>query len=151
MLLRQWFVLSVTLLMLSGVLSACRADDGYGHILPMANESSMPVEVQMAPHRVAETYRFAAANPDILKKIPCYCGCGPMGVLHTGTTDNWFDRRWWLWGHEEHSAGEESASAVARSEPNRPKIKALESGCARGDVVTKGIQSIQGVPDRVAF
>ena len=73
------------------------------------------------------------------------------GVLHTGTTDNWFDRRWWLWGHEEHSAGEESASAVARSEPNRPKIKALESGCARGDVVTKGIQSIQGVPDRVAF
>ena len=79
MLLRQWFVLSVTLLMLSGVLSACRADDGYGHILPMANESSMPVEIQMAPQRVAETYRFAAANPDILKKIPCYCGCGPMG------------------------------------------------------------------------
>jgi hypothetical protein len=39
----------------------------------------MPIEVQNSPQRVAETYQFAAANQDALEKIPCYCGCGPMG------------------------------------------------------------------------
>ena len=39
----------------------------------------MPAEVQTAPTVVQEAYRFAAANPDVMRRIPCYCGCGPIG------------------------------------------------------------------------
>jgi hypothetical protein len=28
---------------------------------------------------VREAYQFAVANPDLMKQIPCYCGCGAMG------------------------------------------------------------------------
>jgi len=39
----------------------------------------MPTEVQSAPVLVQQAYQFAAVNPDIMKQIPCYCGCGAMG------------------------------------------------------------------------
>lgn len=39
----------------------------------------MPVDVQNAPVTVKQAYQFAAANPDILTQLPCYCGCGGMG------------------------------------------------------------------------
>lgn len=45
----------------------------------MAPLSEMPREVQTAPATVRQSYRFAAANPEILKALPCYCGCGPIG------------------------------------------------------------------------
>jgi hypothetical protein len=28
---------------------------------------------------VRDAYRFAIANRDILRQIPCYCGCGAEG------------------------------------------------------------------------
>jgi hypothetical protein len=45
----------------------------------MAQLASMPADVQQAPASVQQAYQFAAANPDVLKQIPCYCGCGAMG------------------------------------------------------------------------
>lgn len=39
----------------------------------------MPAEVQSAPVSVQQAYQFAAANPEPIKQIPCYCGCGAMG------------------------------------------------------------------------
>ncbi len=39
----------------------------------------MPAEVQSAPVTVQQAYQFAAANPDVMKNIPCYCGCGNIG------------------------------------------------------------------------
>lgn len=47
--------------------------------VPVAAMSAMPAVVQAAPQRVAMAYRFAAAAPDVLQQLPCYCGCGPMG------------------------------------------------------------------------
>lgn len=47
--------------------------------LPMATLDQMPAEVQAAPTVVQQSYRFAAANPDVMRRIPCYCGCGPIG------------------------------------------------------------------------
>lgn len=46
------------------------------HLAPMAE---MPANVQAAAVSVQEAYRFAAANPDVLTHIPCYCGCGAIG------------------------------------------------------------------------
>jgi hypothetical protein len=45
----------------------------------MASMEGMPDEVKAAPVTVQQAYQFAAANPDVMKHIPCYCGCGAMG------------------------------------------------------------------------
>ncbi len=47
--------------------------------LSLASLSAMAQFVQEAPPTVQEAYRFAVANPEVMHKIPCYCGCGAMG------------------------------------------------------------------------
>jgi hypothetical protein len=47
----------------------------------MMSMDEMPAEVQSAPVTVQTAYQFAAANPGIMKNIPCYCGCG--NISHT--------------------------------------------------------------------
>jgi hypothetical protein len=69
------FVLS--LLIFSATISACGGSDDEE--LTLAPESALPEFVQDAPPQVREAYRFAIANPDVLKDFPCYCGCGSMG------------------------------------------------------------------------
>lgn len=51
----------------------------------MAAMAQMPAEVQSAAMTVQQAYRFAVANPEVLKNIPCYCGCGNIG--HTSNYD----------------------------------------------------------------
>ena len=50
--------------------------------LPLAPLSEMPDFAQEAAPKVQEAYQFAATNPDVLTKIPCYCGCNSLGHLH---------------------------------------------------------------------
>lgn len=50
--------------------------------LTLAPESALPDFVHDAAPQVKEAYRFAIANPEVLKKFPCYCGCGAMGHRH---------------------------------------------------------------------
>lgn len=45
----------------------------------MAALAQMPADAQAAPVAVQEAYQFAVANPDLLQRLPCYCGCGKMG------------------------------------------------------------------------
>jgi len=45
----------------------------------MAPMSDMSAEVQSAPLVTRQAYQFAVANPEVMKNIPCYCGCGAMG------------------------------------------------------------------------
>lgn len=47
--------------------------------LSMASLAAMPGFVQEAAPSVQEAYRFAVANPEVMHKFPCYCGCGAMG------------------------------------------------------------------------
>jgi hypothetical protein len=47
--------------------------------LHMMSIDHMPAEVQSAPVTVQEAYQFAAANPNVMENIPCYCGCGNIG------------------------------------------------------------------------
>ena len=49
--------------------------------LKMAPMNMLPTKMQNSPTRVREAYQFAVANPDALKNVPCYCGCG--GIGHT--------------------------------------------------------------------
>ena len=65
-------------------LSACApaADASALHMMPM---DELPAEVQSAPASVRTAYQFAAANPDVMEDLPCYCGCG--GIGHTSNYD----------------------------------------------------------------
>jgi len=79
---RTVFQILILMLLSSGVLSACRgnaASKSSAENLAMAPMAGMPAEVKSAPTTVKQAYQFAVANPDILKQIPCYCGCGAMG------------------------------------------------------------------------
>ena len=55
----------------------------------MASMDAMPDEVKAAPPVVQQAYQFAAANPDVMQQIPCYCGCGAMG--HTSNYSCYVD------------------------------------------------------------
>ncbi len=47
--------------------------------IKLAPVSQLSQQVSSAPPVVQEAYRFAIANPEVLSKLPCYCGCGSMG------------------------------------------------------------------------
>lgn len=66
------------LALLSSSLSACSAksQSSEPHLMSI---DQIPADVQSAPITVRTAYQFAAANPDVMKNIPCYCGCGNIG------------------------------------------------------------------------
>jgi hypothetical protein len=72
--------LLVVVLIVSVVISACTKQiSSTQEGLQMASLDEMPAEVKSAPSTVQQAYQFAVANPDVMKQVPCYCGCGAMG------------------------------------------------------------------------
>jgi hypothetical protein len=65
-------------ILLLAFLPACSSSQ-TGADIKMAPMAGMPAEVQSSPATVQQAYQFAVANPDVLKQIPCYCGCGDIG------------------------------------------------------------------------
>ncbi len=51
----------------------------------MLDMQQLPAQVRSAPATVRAAYQFAAANPELMKQVPCYCGCGSIG--HTSNYD----------------------------------------------------------------
>jgi uncharacterized protein with PCYCGC motif len=49
------------------------------HRYKLAPESVVPVDIRQAPVEVRDAYRFAVANRDVLRYVPCYCGCEKDG------------------------------------------------------------------------
>jgi hypothetical protein len=76
------FATLIVALLSSSLLSACSggpASASKDGDLAMASMDGMPADVKSAPPSVQQAYQFAVANPDVMKQIPCYCGCGNMG------------------------------------------------------------------------
>lgn len=75
-------LLGVIALSLGLIVSALLWLDASGrvsHTYAMAPESALPANIRQAPPNVRDAYRFAIANRDILRQIPCFCGCGTEG------------------------------------------------------------------------
>jgi hypothetical protein len=66
----------------------CRPFEATEHRYKLAPENILPRDIAKAPTEVREAYRFAIANRDALKYIPCYCGCGSEG--HTSNASCYF-------------------------------------------------------------
>ncbi len=77
----RWMALILVILPVLSVLAGCSspATISGGTDLKMAPMADMPASVQQAPVTVREAYQFAVANPDALKNVPCFCGCGSVG------------------------------------------------------------------------
>ena len=75
---RKLLFLSIMVVLLTTAISACSTQT-KSNDLQMIPMGQMPAEVQSAPATVQTAYQFAAANPDVMKNIPCYCGCGNIG------------------------------------------------------------------------
>jgi hypothetical protein len=59
--------------------TGCGSPSASSQDLAMASMDGMPDVVQSAPSVVQQAYQFAAANPVVMKQIPCYCGCDDIG------------------------------------------------------------------------
>ena len=59
--------------------AGCRGFEAAEHRYKLAPENVLPADIAKAPDEVREAYRFAIANRDTLRYIPCYCGCGSEG------------------------------------------------------------------------
>lgn len=75
---RKLLFLSIIVVLLTTAISACSPQNKPSD-LHMMSMDQMPAEVQSAPVMVQTAYQFAVANPDVMKNIPCYCGCGNAG------------------------------------------------------------------------
>ena len=77
----RWLVLFWLVFPLLTGLTGCSnsTKNSSAQALKMAPMDQMPAAVQKAPTNVREAYQFAVANPDALKNVPCYCGCGAVG------------------------------------------------------------------------
>jgi hypothetical protein len=82
---RKLFLLSIVAVLLTTAISACSTSKSSDVHLIMMPMDQMPADVQSAPVAVQQAYQFASINPDIMKDIPCYCGCGDIG--HTSNYD----------------------------------------------------------------
>ena len=76
---RRLFLLLPALLIGSLLLAACGAGGQQNSRGKLAPVSALPMQMQNAPSAVRTAYQFAVANPDALKNVPCYCGCGAIG------------------------------------------------------------------------
>ncbi len=77
---RHTGLLAALVLIATVLLSACAAPaQGAATKSGQMTSSMLPQEMQSAPARVRAAYEFALSNPDALKNVPCYCGCGAMG------------------------------------------------------------------------
>jgi hypothetical protein len=76
-------LIALTLLGLGVVASSCTPLQEKQRSVLMAPSEELPPDLQHAAVVVRDAYRFAAANPDVLRALPCYCGCGGMG--HTSS------------------------------------------------------------------
>jgi len=76
---RMLWIVPVLVALLVGAAGCGSSTSGTAVPLKMAPASELPEFAQKAPPNIREAYRFAIANPEVLQKIPCYCGCGAVG------------------------------------------------------------------------
>jgi len=91
----RWLVISLVVLVAAGAVAAFMtwSDEGIstggthsrapGDRYETLASDQLPSFARGNP-KVEETYRYAAAHPEMLQYIPCYCGCGNIGHRHNG-------------------------------------------------------------------
>jgi len=91
----RWLVISAVVLVAAGAVAAFMtwSDEGIptrsarsrapGDRYETLASDELPSFAKGKP-KVEEAYRYAAAHPEILQYIPCFCGCENVGHRHNG-------------------------------------------------------------------
>ena len=91
----RWLVISAAMLAAAGVVVALMtlSDQGAstegsrrrapGDRYETIAADQLPSFAKGNP-KAEQAYRYAAAHPEVLQYIPCYCGCGNIGHRHNG-------------------------------------------------------------------
>jgi len=69
-------LLSLSILLLAALPACSSQTESNPNMMSLGQ---MPSDVRAAPAVVQQAYRYAAANPDVMNQVPCYCGCGAAG------------------------------------------------------------------------
>lgn len=85
----RWSGLLVVLMLGSALAGCGSAASAPGPQLAMAAHDHLSPLIQAMPERVRNAYQLAAANPEVFKEIPCYCGCDKLG--HKNNYDCYID------------------------------------------------------------
>jgi hypothetical protein len=72
-------LLLLPVLLMGGLLLAACGGGQANPQVKLAPVSVLPMQMQQAPVAVRTAYQFAVTNPDALRNVPCYCGCGAIG------------------------------------------------------------------------
>lgn len=79
-------------------LLACGGDDRAGSPAPASEAGwvtidgiEFPAAMAEAPREVVEAYVFAARHPEVLRYMPCYCGCEAPRFAHMNNYDCFVD------------------------------------------------------------
>ena len=82
------------------LLAACGGDPGNqeSQAAPAPQEKwvtidsvQFPAAMAEAPPEIVEAYVFAARHPEVLRYIPCYCGCHRQSEPHANNYDCFVD------------------------------------------------------------
>jgi uncharacterized protein with PCYCGC motif len=131
---RKPILIAVVAVLLLAALPACSTSSQSSGLELMPTDR-MPAEVQASASVVQQSYQFAAANPDAMKGIPCYCGCGNIGhtsnySCYVGGVDANGKITW-----DDHALGcslcvdiTQDAMRLSREGKSPPEIKAYVDG-----------------------
>jgi len=75
---RRLFIATTLSALLLAALPGC-STAAHAEDLAMIPMEKLPAQVRSAPVSVRTAYQFAAANPDLMKNVPCYCRCDRVG------------------------------------------------------------------------
>lgn len=78
---KRWVLLLAAIITLAFLLAACSGltDQSGSAQKAVTPPLDVQAEILKAPSNVQAAYQFAITNPDALKNVPCYCGCGAVG------------------------------------------------------------------------
>ena len=71
--------LTVLGLLVAGRFSRAWSAEAGRAAYTLAPDSALAPDIRRASTKIRDAYRFAIANQQILRYIPCYCGCGDEG------------------------------------------------------------------------
>lgn len=78
---KRWLLLFTVIIPIVVLLAACSGTKAKSakESTPSLPPIDVQAEILKAPANVQAAYQFAITNPDALKNVPCYCGCGAVG------------------------------------------------------------------------
>lgn len=72
-------MLMFIMILLLGITAGCTSITDEDYAMHKENHEPMPENILLASAKLQEVYGLAVNYPEVLEKMPCYCGCDNVG------------------------------------------------------------------------